>query len=430
MSETNKSNPYEFLKQGLSKLKETGFFHIFGFSVINKIINFISGIIIVRLISKPEYGLYAYALNRLSLFLLLTGMGMVSGTFQLSSEYAKDSERQSRIFAYGSRFGILFNLAMSFVILLVASFAPLKIENARPYFILMSFFPLVEIFFQFQEIDLRSTFKTQEYAYSTTINSLFLLAGSVIGSVFFKVKGLIIGHYIAFILTALTVGYLFNSRITLKRTEIAKQNKKALLRLSFISMCNNGVSALLNLLDVFVIGIVIANESVVASYTIAAKLPTAMVFIPAALVIYIYPYFASHRTDGEWTRKNYRLVFKWNAILNGLITIIAIVLASPIINIVFGNQYQDAIPCFRILMVSYFFNASFRTLTGNLLVTQRKIEFNFIVALVSGLLNIAGNFFMVRRMGSIGAAYTTLAICIFTGIWSFTYYIHTIKKLA
>ena len=51
-------------------LKTTGFFHIFGSSVINKIIAFLSNIIIVRIISKAQFGEYSYALNIVSFVLL------------------------------------------------------------------------------------------------------------------------------------------------------------------------------------------------------------------------------------------------------------------------------------------------------------------------------------------------------------------------
>ena len=429
MPEPGKENPMELVKGTLHKLKNTGFFHIFGFSVINKIFGFAGGIIIVRLVSKSEYGLYANALNLISFFLLLSGMGMVSGAFQLCSENAEDPERREQIFAYGTRFGILFNLAMSLVILLVASFAKLSLPAARPYFILMAFFPLVEIFFQFQQIYLRSAFKNREYAYATTINAVFVLAGSVLGSILFQVKGLIIGHYLAFILTFLLIGRLYQAKIQVKKTTLSPATRKTLFHLSFISMCNNGVSSLLNLLDIFVIGIVIPNEKVTASYKVASTFPTAAVFIPAALVVYIYPYFAAHRTDGVWTRSTFRQVFKWNAILNGILTLLMLVLAPYIIQTVYGNQYADAVPCFQILMVSYFFKAAFRTLAGNLLVTQRKITFNFVVALVSGLLNVVGNFIMVQKMGSIGAAITTLGVCMFAGLWSFVYYLRTIRNI-
>ena len=74
------------IKHLLRKLTKTGFFHIFGSSVLNKILSFMCSIVVVRIVSKISFGEYTYANNIVSLILLFSGLGMVSGTFQLCSE--------------------------------------------------------------------------------------------------------------------------------------------------------------------------------------------------------------------------------------------------------------------------------------------------------------------------------------------------------
>ena len=64
-------------------------------------------------------------------------------------------------------------------------------------------------------------------------------------------------------------------------------------------MVINALSQLLYLLDLFVIGIVDPQETIIASYKVATVIPTALIFIPNSLVIYIYPYFAEHKDDTE-----------------------------------------------------------------------------------------------------------------------------------
>ena len=91
-------------------------------------------------------------------------------------------------------------------------------------------------------------------------------------------------------------------------------------------------------------------------------------------------------------------------------------------------NYLDAVPCFKILAISYFFSGSFRIVSGNLLVTQRKVGFNLFVAIISGLLNILGNIVFIPLYGSVGAAMVTLMIVIFTSLVSTLYYTHVIKK--
>ncbi len=60
----------------IKTLLRTGFFHIFGSSVINKIIAFLSSVVLVRILTKAEYGVFTYAWNIYSIILILNGMGI------------------------------------------------------------------------------------------------------------------------------------------------------------------------------------------------------------------------------------------------------------------------------------------------------------------------------------------------------------------
>jgi len=66
---------------------------------------------------------------------------------------------------------------------------------------------------------------------------------------------------------------------------------------------------------------------------------------------------------------------------------------------------------------------------GNLLVTQRKLRYNFFVTLASGVLNVISNYVLVSRIGAIGAAWTTLIITMFSGFMFMTYFVHVINAL-
>ena len=54
------------LLQGIKKLFKTGFFHIFGANVINKVLAFLSNIILLHIISKAEYGVSAVSARNLA----------------------------------------------------------------------------------------------------------------------------------------------------------------------------------------------------------------------------------------------------------------------------------------------------------------------------------------------------------------------------
>ena len=199
--------------------------------------------------------------------------------------------------------------------------------------------------------------------------------------------------------------------------------------ISGISMVNVGVSQLMYLLDIFVLGLVVGESDIIASYKVATTIPTALNFIPAAIVVYIYPYFVEHRNDKTWLFKNYRRVILGLGAFNLITTIVLFVFAPFFISLIFGKQYLEAVLPFRILCVSYFISGTFRNIAGNLLVTQRKLKFNLFESVFSSGLNTLLNFLLISRFHSVGAAIATLLTMSISAIISTIYLIITFKKV-
>ena len=84
---------------------------------------------------------------------------------------------------------------------------------------------------------------------------------------------------------------------------------------------------------------------------------------------------------------------------------------------------------FAVLMIAYFFSATFRKITGNILVTQRKLLVNLYIGLFEGGLNIFFNIIMVKYYGTIGAAYATLIVAIASSVIGTTYMYIYLQKL-
>lgn len=417
-----------YVKKALSKLGSTGFFHVFGTTAINKIISFASGIILVRLISKAEYGIFSYANNLLNFFMIACGLGAASGVLQMCSEKREEQEKKL-IYAYASRTSFLVNLLLCIIILLVSIFVPLKIEGSNWCLGMMALLPLFSYTYEMQAFYLRTQRRNKEYSYSNTFSSISIFLLSCILAWFFQVKGLVIAKYIAFSISILFVLWRFHVNYPIfPKMHLAKETKKQFWGISLISMLNNGMSSLMYMLDIFVLGIVVPDSTVVASYKLATNIPTALAFIPAALVTYIYPYFALRREDKAWVKKKYALVTMFLAAFCSLIAIIMFLFAPTIIKLLFGAQYLDAVPCFRVLSISFVISAVFRTLPGSILVTQRRLKFNLFTATFSSAVNTILNVLFITRWQSLGAAYATLITVIITGLLDTGYLIHIINK--
>ena len=151
-------------------------------------------------------------------------------------------------------------------------------------------------------------------------------------------------------------------------------------------------------------------------------------FIPHALITYLYPYFAQNRNNGKWCLKRYKQAVLGLGAVNLLISGGLCLFAPLIIKLMFGEEYMDALPVFRLLSLNYFISGTFRILSGNLLVTQRKLKFNLVVAIVSSSMNVIADFLFVTRWGSMGAALATVLVVLVTSVANTVYLIYTFKQ--
>ncbi len=414
----------------INKLGETGFFHIMGSNVINKVLAFLNSVVILRLVTKSEYGIYTSALNIYSICMILSGMGIVGGILQVGSEYAKNKEKNYKIFRYGINFGIKINILLAIVIIIVAIVMPLPIEESRSLLLLMSLLPILQIIVDTKKTYYRTKLDNHMFSYLNVMNAFLIFVFSLVGAYFYQTKGFVIGQYVALIITILLIIRKSEVKPSIKSVSLEKEDKTSLFKISFISMLNNGLSNILYLADIFIIGLLISQSDILAEYKVAITLPTALVFIPLSVCTYIYSYFSMNKNNKVWLKKHFKTTIFAMASLNFTITLFLVVFAPIIIKIMFGTQYLSAVTLFRLSSVSYFFIGTFRVISGNLLITQRKLIFNLIVSIIAGLLNIILNLILVKYLGAIGALYTTLGIAIFTGLVSTSYYWVVINKVS
>lgn len=414
----------------IDKLRRTGLGHIFGANMINQVIAFASSFILIRILSKSEYGIYAYAFNIYSFFALANGFAMESACLQKCSEVESDSGKADAYLKFGIYFGSGFNILIGGVIVFSALCFTFSLKHVDQMLLLFGIMPLVTTLFNCIQTYFRYNLLNVEYSKCSVINTALILLGSVAGAYLFRAAGLILFRELAMLLSVVIgiVVYHFPVTRIIRSAKISLAEKMDMIKLAAISLVNTATGQLLYLIDVFLIGLIISDELIIASYKTATIIPNALLFIPSALVIYIYPYFARNQKDKVWVKEKFFLVLKYFAAFNALISVILVLFAPLIIRILFGSQYLDAVLAFRILSVSYFFSATFRKIIGNLLVTQRKLNVNFWVGIMEALLNMISNWVLIHLFGPTGAAVTTLIICLVSSIVLMLYFVQYLNR--
>lgn len=404
------------LRSLLSNLLKSGFFHIFGSNTINQIVNFAHGILIVRVMSRSDYGIYGYALSIFQFFLLLSGFGMVSAIMQLASECADDAEKAKSLLQYSYRFGLKFNTILSVLILLTSLFIQLPIQGSNVLLGMMFLLPILLVFKDLQIVWLRVNLKNREFSAVNTTNAVIFSASTILGALAFRSVGIIISHYLVAAFMIILLWKHYHIPFIGPGQPLTGKDKKDLFQIAGVFTINDALSQVLGLVGLLFLGMYVQDMNTIASFKVATTIPLALNFIPSALVVYVYPHFARHKDDINWVKEKYSQMILFVIIGNLLITLGGVVLAEPIIRIMFGNTYIDSIHSFRILMWSYFFSGTFRTISGNLLVSQRVVKFNLVIGFIGALTSIVFNITLIPVYGAVGAAYAQLITSIVTGL--------------
>lgn len=410
------------VKKKVKVLTQKGLFHIFGTSVINKILAFATNIFVVNLLSKSDYGLLGYSNNILNMFLLFSGLGLTSGILQFCSENRSDKEKKG-LYSYGFISGLLINFVIGICILVFGMYGPIKIQEARIYIMMLCFMPIVQYFFEYISTVLRTKRMNKQFALVQNFNVFIYFLLSMLGAYKFGIVGVIIGRYISFITTCiLEIVILKDIRTEIfNNVKISRNIKNEILKYSFICSASNSISQLLYLLDIFFIGLIIASETSIASYQVATLIPNALLFIPMNLMVFIYPYIAERREDRKWVKDKYFKLLKYLGIINCLLGITLFVCAPIIINVVWGQNYLDSILPFRILSLSYIISATLRIPAGNILSMIRKVNVNLWISIISGMSNIILDIVLIKLWGALGAAIATILVVIISSIIAVTY---------
>jgi len=408
------------LKNKISKLRDTGFFSIFISNIFSKVIAFLGNIVIVKILTKNDYGIYAYAINAMTMLYIFNDFGASNSALQSLTEQKDDKLKQKVILKYALKIGLSGSLLSAILILLSPLFYPFEIVEAKYYTPILCLIPLFTNVNAFISVVLRANLENKKFAIlefsKTLFNYLFLITFSLM----YGLIGAIVAQY-CYTILGLILGVCLAKNILFKikdknKLKLDKEEKKSFIKYSLSTQLNSTLSSILLNIDIFLIGIMIANSEAIATYKVAATIPLALSFLPSCVIIYLLPYFVIHNKDKDWIHRNYIKLIKYGAIAYGIISGGLILFAKPLFYILYGTQYDDAILPFIILMIGFFFNATFKIPTNNILYSMRKLKFNLMVTISASILNFILNIIFIDLIGANGAAISTMMINIISSI--------------
>ena len=412
----------------LKDYKNRGGIHIFGSNLYAKVLGFLASLVVVRLLSSDIYGSIAYARSIITTVNPFAGSGAMYSLLRFGSVVSSDEEKNT-LFRYSLTRGAFFSFLIIIILFLFSWVYSFKIESARIYLLILSFYLLTECLFETLQSYKRIKKQNKEYAISNFVNSSLGFFLSVIGIILFSGYG----YAVSSVITPLIVFILYYIKLKEKKLFIGNTSLNLDKRQFWFYGLNVGLGSIagqiLYSLDIFLIGLLLADSRILALYKVATIIPYNLIFIPISFMMTDYVLIAENFKNINFLKRQAKKYIILFSVLDIVILLPFYLFSKPLIKIIFGNNYENSYQVVRILIIGIAGSFIFRIPFGNILGAVGKAHWNVFNAYFMLFANILLDYFFIIKYGAIGAAYATSIVMWLSGIIGFLMFLFYINQL-
>jgi O-antigen/teichoic acid export membrane protein len=421
------NNYFQGISTFLSDFKNRKGGYIFTAIIISKLLGFLLSVFVINYISTEEFGLVSYAYNIISFIAPFTGLGI----YQSLSRYGplqNSQNKKNQLFKFIFGRGIIASIFLVGIVVLLSNFITQSLPESGEYLNLISLFIISHFIFETVKIYYRVYGINKLFAYLEISHSVLLIVLGLTFSFFWGGYG----YVLALVLSPLIISiYIILKNKIFTKTEkgiYSREYKKSLWIYGVYTSLGGLTSQLIFSIDILTIGFLIKDPTSVALYKAASLIPFSLLFIPAGVM----------KTDLVKITQNYKnKAFLKNYINNylkiflfiSIVTYVILYFLSSFIMGLFGEEYiiaQNLIPVFGIGLIGAFL---FRNPFGNIITCVGWAKTNTAISIITLLLDIILNIFLVEKYGIIGAAYSTSLLLWIAGIASYIAFLKYLKTL-
>lgn len=401
------------IRRTLASLKSKGAFAILSGTFLTKIAAFLGSLVLVRIMSKSEFGVLGYMENLYTYAYLFAGYGLNNAVFRYLVLKETASEKKG-VFNYVVSQGTKFNLVFVTILAASAFLFPHSEEFSAAHLLL----PLMLLALPLQflsdtcSFSLRALFRNRAFAFAAVLTVVAVWGVKASGAMLFGLEGAAASWPIAYCVVALALLMYFRKRVFPGASAIApeKEERKGIRSYSLQYMVTNGLWALFLQNDLLMISLLTGDATAVADYKVAYAIPAAIAILSSSFGMFVAPYFVKNEDDKAWVWSNYKKTFAATAALVGIAALLVAMLAEPVVRFFYGEQYLNIVPLMNLLLATAFITNGLRYTTANLLAAMGKIRVNMIVSFGGMLSQVALNLALIPLFGVYGAAYTSIIV--------------------
>lgn len=377
--------------------------------VIGKITAFLTSLLVIRLLSKTDFGDISIVLSWFTLFASFSGLGSPSILLRYGS-IETEPERRKSLSAALFWDGFLPQVVISFFFLLI-SFFYLRANNSFFWIFLVFGIRLVGIFIM-SHIQARQRVNLDNRAFSRSSNginlgSFFLV---MVGTYLFGITGYLSAMAVS---PFLSLFWLMKSDFSFESIHL--ENYREMRAYGLLASFNSLLSEALFSLDIMLLGC-FSSTSEVAGYRVAILIPSNLAFLSLMFIHTDFPRIAKYYQEKVFLInyiKNYYRIF---IPVVFVLSFFGYILRDHIIILFFGEKYSAVSGLFVILLIAYSFNLLTRNLFGNLLAAVGNMKSNMIISAFTLFLLMLTATVLVPKLGVCGMAYSVLVTFFVSGL--------------
>lgn len=383
-------------------------------------INLATQVMMVRYLSKADFGAWGYALAIVSFFETISTLGLARSQTRFIPIY-HEKEEYDKLF--GTIALIFITLVSTSIVIISAIFlapeliAKLISGDSQPVTLLFIMIFLVPVdgidramegmfasFVNPKAIFFRKYILTPVLRLAVVL--LLILFGS---TVFFLAYGYLAAGFVGVVIYIVSFYFMMKKEGLLSHFSLNNINipAKEIFAFTIPLMSSDLLTVLMHTTNTLILGFY--HDTVgIASYT--AILPAvrinkmvmtsfAFLFTPLAARL-----FAKNDTEG--INDLYWRTAIWLAILTFPMFVLTFALAEPLTLVLYGERYADSWVYLSMLGFAYYFNAALG-FNGMTLKVIGKVKFIMYINLAAAVVNIIANFLLIPPYGALGAAIAT-----------------------
>ena len=398
--------------------------YVFITTVFSRLLSFFASWISLQLIDHQSLGVVIFAFNIVSFMIPLGGLGLQQSLIRYGS-FLKTPEDKKGLFVYVFKKGLLVSFLLIAVIILFSLFIDFSFEKTRYYLILLSFAIVPFFLFELIKIQFRLDYNNKMFSYAELTYNLILVLMVFSLSYFYKENGYAASLILAPLVTS--VFFLPKLNINFRHNPVFNFIDRYFWRYGFYAGLSGVLTQLLFAIDIFLIGYLLKDATMVTNFRYVSIIPYSILFLPTVFINTDFVAFTEKIKDTVYIRKYIRGYMYFFTFASMLLLIFSLFFSKKILKL-FDNELIAYNETFLILILGVCGILIFRGLFGNLLSSIGKAHINYYVALVALAINIISNYYLIPLYGIKGAAITSAVLMWGTGLLSFYLFLRLYKS--